>query len=115
MVEKPSDVMNINELAEYLKLPKPTVYKLAQGGKVPGRKWLDSGVSTRKQSIGGYRRIRSLGDPNTIVNKNQEREQLELRACYGKGSWCTGMSAGLPVSIPWIGMLLQAQMTEVKP
>jgi excisionase family DNA binding protein len=38
MVEKPGDVMNIDELAEYLKLPKSTVYKLAQGGKVPGRK-----------------------------------------------------------------------------
>jgi excisionase family DNA binding protein len=38
MVEKPSDIMNIDELAEYLKLPKPTVYKLAQGGKIPGRK-----------------------------------------------------------------------------
>jgi len=38
MVEKSSDVMNIDELAKYLKLPKPTLYKLAQGGKVPGRK-----------------------------------------------------------------------------
>jgi len=28
-----SDVMNIDDIAEYLKLPKPTVYKLAQGGR----------------------------------------------------------------------------------
>jgi excisionase family DNA binding protein len=38
MIEKVSDVMKIGELAEYLKLPKQTVYKLAQVGKVPGRK-----------------------------------------------------------------------------
>lgn len=49
------------------------------------------------------------------MNKNQEREQLEFRTYYGKSSWYTGMSVGLPVSIPGIGMLLQAQMTEVKP
>lgn len=31
-------VMNTDELAEYLRLPKPTVYKLVQSGKIPGRK-----------------------------------------------------------------------------
>lgn len=38
MAKKQSDVLNIDELAEYLKLPKPTIYKLAQNGKVPGKK-----------------------------------------------------------------------------
>ena len=38
MDEKSCDVMNIDELAEYLKLPKLTVYKLVQNGKIPGRK-----------------------------------------------------------------------------
>jgi excisionase family DNA binding protein len=38
MNEKLSGVMNIDELGEYLKLPKPTVYKLAQRGTIPGRK-----------------------------------------------------------------------------
>jgi excisionase family DNA binding protein len=38
MDENFSNVMNIDDLAEYLKLPKPTVYKLAQNGKIPGKK-----------------------------------------------------------------------------
>lgn len=38
MDENASDVMNIDDLAEYLKLPKPTVYKLAQSGEFPGKK-----------------------------------------------------------------------------
>jgi len=37
-MDKSSDVMNIDELAEYLRLPKPTAYKLAQSGGLPGRK-----------------------------------------------------------------------------
>ncbi len=39
MAVKPhDDVMTIDELAEYLKLSKSTLYKLAQLGKVPGQK-----------------------------------------------------------------------------
>jgi len=38
MYENPSNVMNIDDLAKYLKLPKPTVYRLAQSGELPGRK-----------------------------------------------------------------------------
>ena len=38
MSKKQSDVLNIDELAEYLRLPKPTIYKLAQNGKIPGKK-----------------------------------------------------------------------------
>lgn len=32
------NVMTIEELAGYLKVPKSTLYKLAQEGKVPGQK-----------------------------------------------------------------------------
>lgn len=35
---KPTDVMTIDELADYLKLSKSTLYKLAQERKVPGQK-----------------------------------------------------------------------------
>ena len=31
-------VLTIDELAEYLKIPKSTLYKLAQEGKLPGQK-----------------------------------------------------------------------------
>ncbi len=39
MAKKQTDsVLTIDELAEYLKLSKSTLYKLAQEGKVPGQK-----------------------------------------------------------------------------
>lgn len=34
----PDSVMTIGELAVYLKIPKSTLYKLAQEGKLPGQK-----------------------------------------------------------------------------
>jgi excisionase family DNA binding protein len=38
MDPRPDAVLTIDELAEYLKIPKSTLYKLAQEGKVPGQK-----------------------------------------------------------------------------
>ena len=39
MAQKQTDsVLTIDDLAEYLKLSKSTLYKLAQEGKVPGQK-----------------------------------------------------------------------------
>ena len=39
----PGEIMTIEELAGYLKLPKSTVYKLVREGKIPaqklGRQW----------------------------------------------------------------------------
>ena len=35
---QPSNVMTIDELADYLKIAKSSLYKLAQEGKVPGQK-----------------------------------------------------------------------------
>ena len=43
MLKNVESIMTIGELAEYLKIPKSTVYKLAQEGKIPcqkvGRQW----------------------------------------------------------------------------
>lgn len=38
MAKHDQSVMTIEELAEYLKVSKSTLYKLAQEGKVPGQK-----------------------------------------------------------------------------
>ncbi|VAW35371.1 Phage protein [hydrothermal vent metagenome] len=38
MNEKPGDVLTIEELSVYLKIPKSTLYKLVRGGKVPAQK-----------------------------------------------------------------------------
>jgi excisionase family DNA binding protein len=43
MIEKLGDVLTIDELSGYLKIPKSTLYKLVREGKVPcqkiGRHW----------------------------------------------------------------------------
>ena len=38
MAEEQDSVLTIDELSEYLKIPKSTLYKLVQEGKVPGQK-----------------------------------------------------------------------------
>lgn len=38
MEEKPADVLTIEELAAYLKIPKSTLYKLVREGKIPSQK-----------------------------------------------------------------------------
>ena len=38
MIEKLDSVLTILELADYLKVSKSTLYKLAQEGKLPGQK-----------------------------------------------------------------------------
>jgi len=38
MDEKPGDVLTIEELSVYLKIPKSTLYKLVREGKVPSQK-----------------------------------------------------------------------------
>jgi excisionase family DNA binding protein len=37
-MSKKQDILTIEELSKYLKVPKSTVYKLCQEGKVPGQK-----------------------------------------------------------------------------
>jgi len=43
MVKEPDSIMTIEEVAAYLKIPKSTVYILAQDAKIPcqkvGRQW----------------------------------------------------------------------------
>ena len=38
MKSQPESVLTIDDLADYLKVSKSTLYKLAQVGKVPGQK-----------------------------------------------------------------------------
>ena len=62
-------VLNIDELAQYLRIAKSSLYKLAQEGKVPGKKvgrhWrfrkqaIDSWLSNEKTSISRKHRERA--------------------------------------------------------
>ena len=38
MSEKSQAILTIEELSEYLRIPKSTLYKLAQQGRLPGQK-----------------------------------------------------------------------------
>jgi plasmid maintenance system antidote protein VapI len=44
-LEKPKDVLNINELASYLNIPKSTIYKLVQEGKISAQSGASLAVS----------------------------------------------------------------------
>jgi len=62
MSKKQPEVLTLNEVAEYLRIPRSTAYKLAQESKIPGQKvgrhwrfrravvecWLGRGFSTKK-------------------------------------------------------------------
>ena len=37
-MEKPKEVLNVNDLAGYLDIPKSTIYKLVREGEIPARK-----------------------------------------------------------------------------
>jgi len=37
-VNEPSEVMTVDELAAYLKIPKSTLYKLVREGQIPSQK-----------------------------------------------------------------------------
>jgi excisionase family DNA binding protein len=43
MPNQPPEIMNVNEVADYLRVAPATIYRLAQGGKIPcgkvGRAW----------------------------------------------------------------------------
>jgi len=53
MEDKLSDILTINELSAYLKIPKSTLYKLVREGKAPcqkiGRHW-----RFRKETINSW-------------------------------------------------------------
>ena len=59
MGKEPDSIMTIEEVAKYLKIPKSTVYILAQEGKIPcqkvGRHW-----RFRKQTIDQWLDEKSL-------------------------------------------------------
>ena len=67
MDEKPRDVLTIEELSAYLRIPRSTLYKLVREGKVPSQKvgrhwrfrkeaidrWLDETRAAKPRLEGG--------------------------------------------------------------
>jgi excisionase family DNA binding protein len=60
MNRKPGDVLTIDELAAYLKIPKSTLYKLVREGKIPSQK------------IGRHWRFRKVAIDRWLEETNQK-------------------------------------------
>jgi len=64
-----SDILTLEELHTYLKIPKPTLYSLAQSGRIPaakiGKHWrfrkavIDEWLSTQQAARPPQRRLRT--------------------------------------------------------
>ena len=69
MAKKPDDVLTIEELAAYLKIPKSTLYKLVREGKIPsqkiGRHW-----RFRKGAIDNWLEEKRADNPSLGGNRN---------------------------------------------
>ncbi len=59
--DQSDSVMTLEELASYLKLPKSTVYKLVQDGRIPGQK-LGKQWRFGKQAIDDWLNHQSAGN-----------------------------------------------------
>ncbi|HPC17199.1 MAG TPA: helix-turn-helix domain-containing protein [Candidatus Hydrogenedentes bacterium] len=70
MDESPETIMTLDEVVAYLRLPKSTVYRLVQSGKIPGQKagrqwrfhrdaidaWLSAGPAKKPKVVRGKHR-----------------------------------------------------------
>ena len=65
MDEKPGEVLTIEELSIYLKIPKSTLYKLVREGRIPsqkvGRHW-----RFRKQAVDRWLEETRIQNPDTL-------------------------------------------------
>ncbi|HRI88381.1 MAG TPA: helix-turn-helix domain-containing protein [Candidatus Hydrogenedentes bacterium] len=60
---KLSPVLTIDELSDYLKIAKSTLYKLAQGGKLPGQK-VGKHWRFRKEAVDRWLEEDRTGNPS---------------------------------------------------
>ena len=58
------DILNIKEVAKYLRMPVSTIYKLVQNGKIPGVK------------MGKHWRFLKKDLQNLFVKKGEEHSQI---------------------------------------
>ena len=64
MSENQDSVLTVEELAFYLKISKSTLYKLAQGGKLPGQK-VGKHWRFRKETIDRWLDETRANEPDT--------------------------------------------------
>lgn len=77
MAEEQTTVMTVDEIAEYLRIPRSSVYKLAQEGRIPcrkaGRRWRFHREAIDQWLSGG--RNTTLND---IVSKTKQLPESAL-------------------------------------
>lgn len=62
-----TEIMTVQDVQAYLKLPKPTIYTLAQGGRIPAAK------------IGRHWRFRRVDIDTWIVKQQTSERPLQRR------------------------------------
>ena len=62
MSKQTPDVMTLNEVAEYLRIPRSTVYKLVQEGRIPGQK-VGRQWRFRRETVQAWLDRRQVSDP----------------------------------------------------
>ncbi|HUT89817.1 MAG TPA: helix-turn-helix domain-containing protein [Thermoguttaceae bacterium] len=72
MAAAPGDVLTIDELAEYLKISKSTLYKLVQEGALPGQK-IGRRWRFHKDAIDSWLKNRPLSAELRREEPNRER------------------------------------------
>jgi excisionase family DNA binding protein len=76
---KPSDIFTISEVAQYLKLPVSTVYRLAERREMPGHK-VGRQWRFQRAVIDDWLRRRSEHRPTTILVADDDRDVREVLA-----------------------------------
>ena len=69
-MSEPGEVMTVDELAAYLKIPKSTLYKLVREGEIPSQK-VGRHLRFRKETID---RWLDQGDSSNLTVKNDGDE-----------------------------------------
>jgi excisionase family DNA binding protein len=92
---EPIPVMTIAELSEYLRVPKSTLYKLAQEGKVPGQK-VGRHWRFRKEAIDRWLEL-SIGRPSAC--RRSSSRSLRRR---GKPSRAEARESSRTVVFRWL-------------
>jgi len=69
-MSEPGEVMTVDELAAYLKIPKSTLYKLVREGEIPSQK-VGRHLRFRKETIDKWL---DQGDSSNLTVKNDGDE-----------------------------------------
>ena len=68
-----NDILTLEELHSYLKIPKPTLYALAQGGRIPAAK-VGKHLRFRRSEIDGWLKAQQWNRP--LQRRNRKPKEV---------------------------------------